>query len=146
MVARVEHGFRRYRKFRRNVYLEIDVGVHVGLEQDAWVVHVEPHLEGSGHRIDLRLDKINPGAKYPSWNGLDRYTGGLAQADVWGFILEHIRHDPDVTKIHDRVQVRVGHNFQLRERLAIGDISRHWRVQGDVLDRLAGPQDLVDLR
>src|ERR1035437_153012 len=77
-IARVEHGVRRYRQFRRNVHQEFDVGVHVRLEQHAGVIHIEPHLESPGHRIDLRLEKIDPGVEDPSRNCLDRYTGRLA--------------------------------------------------------------------
>src|ERR1035438_10298776 len=63
-----------------------------------------------------------------------------------GFVLEHVRHDPDESEIHDGVQVRIGHNFHLRESLAIRDIPSHRRVHGDVLDRLSSFEDLVDLR
>src|ERR1035438_6274532 len=42
--ARVEHGVRRYRKFRRNVHTKFDVGVHVGLKHHARVIHIEPYF------------------------------------------------------------------------------------------------------
>src|ERR1035437_3367896 len=78
VIARVEHGVRRHREFRRDVHLEFDIGVHVRLEQHAGVVHIEPHLEGSRHRIDLRLEKIDPGVEDLSGDCLDGYTGRLA--------------------------------------------------------------------
>src|ERR1017187_4539368 len=145
-LAGVQHRFGGDGQPRRLLHGELDLCVHVGLERQAGVAHVQAHLVSGRRGIHLRLDVFDPPGEGLPGQGLEKHLGPLAEAYIRHLVLEHIRRDRYLAGVDDGVEVDVGRNAGPGSSLEVRDVSRHGRKERDGSERLAGAHDLVDLR
>ncbi len=129
-LAGIEHRLDGYGEGGGHGNAELDIHVHVRLEQEPGVIHFQPHFEGAGGGVDLRLNVIHAGGEAASRvvgernaRGLPFPNGGASYSNTSAMIQTWLRSAM-------RVEIGVRHDLLACKGLALDDVAAAWERIG----------------
>src|SRR5208282_6036611 len=133
-VARacLQHSGRRNYQLAAEGNGDVDIDVHTGFEGQTRIGEDETDLRSAGVGIDLGKNLIDSACEGASWIGVDSDLCGVTGLETSDIVLENVGIHPYCGEIGDGVEFHVRLNVGVGKGIALGDVSRCWRVDGDL--------------
>ncbi len=129
LAAGADHRFARYHQLRFSfASANGHFGEHIGFQKFVQIVNAQPYFEGSGGRIQGRVEVIHPALPAAARGVVEGHGDRIPHFQLGGLALEHLGADPHLLEGADVEQSGGGLHilplayFQLRDIAAAGGV------------------------